>query len=115
MLKVITIALGIGASAIAVLVSRGKAAETEEMLTLNIDYDSIDGCALGDPITFSGYYTVMGKVREGVNIYVVNEDAYAVFGPSRTTIDGSYSISANAPGIVGTYHYLAYTEHQLPE
>jgi hypothetical protein len=91
-----------------------RAAAAAGLLTLNISYDSVDGCASGAPITFEGRYTVNGEGKDGINIYVKNEDTGDMVGPNLTSGGGFYSIASTAPVVTveTTYHYRAYTEDQ---
>ena len=106
------IGAGVGVGLLAYLI-KAAAAAPEKVLTMNISYDSVNGCASGAPITFEGRYTVRGESIDGTEIYVVNETTNERFGPALTANGGYYSYTATAPLTEGTYQYRAYTEDQL--
>ncbi len=111
--KIAGIVIGAGAGVGALYYLIKAAAAKEEVLTLDISYTSIDGCAPDAPITFEGRYTVNGEGKDDVDIYIVNETADETFGPAPTADGGFYSLSSTAPSTVGTYEYRAYTEDQI--
>ena len=122
-MRIEAIAIGAGIlAAIALLVSRAKAAPTE-LLTLDLECigGTLDACPLSSNLKFTGGYTLNDSpVDDTIHIFQFDSesDANSNIGGTRittvATFNGNYNITGIgiAPSIEGTYYYKAFNDDQ---
>ena len=120
-MKIEAIAIGAGIlAAIAVLISKAKAAPTE-LLTLELQCvgGTLDACLPSSTLNFTGDYTLNDShIDDRIHIFQFSSESNANNNINGTrvdsglTINGHYNISDVAPSIAGEYFYKAYNNKQ---
>lgn len=119
-LKILCIALGTVAAAIAVLTSRAKATPAE-LLTLEVECvgGSLNACPLSSELIFSGDYTTDDiPIEDRIHIFQFSSERAANIDENGTlintglTVGGHYNISGTAPPTAGKCYYKAYNNDQ---
>ena len=120
-MKIEAIAIGAGIlAAIALLISRAKAAPTE-LLTLELECigGTLDACLPSSTLNFNGDYASEGTpIKDTIHIVQFASEVDANTNENGTeigsvvTINGHYSYSGMVPAVEGTTYYKSYNEEQ---